>query len=406
MPKRISLQWGIMVIVLAIIFTYCVPVKAGQFSADLVISEGNNTQTGKIFVSNAKYRLELTDDDKEIIVIVDTEAAITKILLPAERKYMEYNINDPFCLKKDPFQYVRNIAASAKVIFIGRAELDEMRCDKYIIKQMGQKLITQWVSPDITFPIKIIIHTSNDKTIELKDIKQSIIHSSLLEVLPEYQLIDSPEKLPIETPNWAKNISSAPVVKPPFEQDMSVGDIIRVKVAPGKSFVIKGTNKTKSKAIAKAIPFKKGKPVKDIALIGNFIKKGTLYERRHETPKEADEIVIYMYEGEATISGKHFDMHEKSLAAGEEFRLAINNRDEIEARFINLVNDESVCVYDFLNQGQLVSEGPLSYRTITLDKKNEAQYKTLRGIMADEIVVKVKEGKILLKIGQYDAYGF
>lgn len=406
MPKNMTFRLSIAIAVMTMISVYCIPATAAQFSADVIISKGKDVQTGKIFVGNSQYRLELNDEGKDIILIVDTGAAITKILMSAEKEYMEFSLNDPFCLKKDPFQSVRNMAASAKVIFKGRVELDKRRCDKYVIQEMGRELITQWVSPDLAFPIKIIDHISNDKTIELKDIKVGMIHGSLLEVSPEYKLIDSPNRLPIEIPGWVKNVSSAPVVKPPFEQDMSAGDIVRVKVIPGKSFVVKGKNKTKDKAIAKAIPFKKGKPIKDNVLIKNFIRKGASYGRCHETTKEANEIIVYVDKGNAAVTGKYIDMHEQNLSVGEEFRLTINNRDDIEVRFISLFNDESVCEFDFFNQGQMVSDGPLSYRTITLNKKNEVQYKTLKNGRADEIVMKVKKGKILLKIGQYDKYEF
>ncbi|MDX2440458.1 MAG: hypothetical protein QNK40_07880 [Desulfobacterales bacterium] len=82
-------------------------VEAGQFKADMVQSAGGKSRTDKIFVKHSKYRMEINENGQQIIIIVDTDMGITRVLAPMEKKYKEMKTNDIGSLANDPFQAAR-----------------------------------------------------------------------------------------------------------------------------------------------------------------------------------------------------------------------------------------------------------------------------------------------------------
>ena len=130
--------------------------------------------------------------------------------------------------------------------------------------------------------------------------------------------------------------------------------------------------------------------------------------RGHETSVEADEFVVYVYEGDIALTAKWQEMLEKTVAEGEEVRLSLPNWDKIETRLVNLNDGESVAVFSYFREGTELSKddmNPLKWRTITLKEQGEVQYGA-RSYYGDEIVFSVKKGKMLIKLGQFDSFEF
>jgi hypothetical protein len=272
-----------------------------------------------------------------------------------------------------------------------------------------QPLMTRWFSPKLGFPIKIIAHSEPEKVVELKDIKLTNQDAALFKVPAGYAKWIDPTKLPVEPPEWAKDIQKAPILKPPFEQKMSAGDIARVKVEPGKALAVKATVAEGIDAVARAIPFKDGRPLRNITMFNNFADKGTISQRRYETAEEADEFIIRAEKGDMTVTGKHDDMPEQIVTEGSEFGIPLSlNLSAVESRLVNLSDGESVVVIDYLKNGQPLGEdqiGMEKYRTITLESKGDVD-KTAHSANGDKIVFRVKKGKMLIKLGQFDSFKF
>ena len=109
--------------------------------------------------------------------------------------------------------------------------------------------------------------------------------------------------MPVE--QW--QILSAPVVRPPHKQRMSVGEIIRVKVEAGKKIVVSSHSEGNEGAVFTAAPFRDAKPIQDpqskkyvtklIAADPDVI----MPDGFAQTPQEADEIVIRVDQGVVLI---------------------------------------------------------------------------------------------------------
>ena len=101
-------------------------------------------------------------------------------------------------------------------------------------------------------------------------------------------------------------------------------------------------------------------------------------------------------------------MVEKTVAEGEEIRLPLTIWEKVETRLVNLSNDESLATFSYFKEGTEISEGIISSlkrRTVILKELGKVHYGT-RSYHGDEMVFTVKKGKMLIKLGQFDAYKF
>ncbi|MDH4158388.1 MAG: DUF4412 domain-containing protein, partial [candidate division Zixibacteria bacterium] len=291
----------------------------------------------------------------------------------------------------------------------GSETVSGYECDKSTVSMQGQDIMTQWVAGKLQFPLKIVNLVEKDMFVELSNIQETAVDDGLFALQSGYTKWIHPSKRPIPMPEWAKDLTSQPILAPPFEKKMSAGDIARIKVQPSKSVWLRAVPIGETDAMAKAIPFLAGIPVKNPDMISNFAQRGVICTRNHETTREADEIVVHVEEGSCTVTGKYYDMHEKIVSAGEEYRVPLPTDENIEdIRFVNMAAEESVVSWTYFKGGQEVSEdeiGPAEYRTVTLKEENEVNRKSL-GAAGDEIVLTVEKGKILVKLGQWDTFKF
>jgi hypothetical protein len=239
----------------------------------------------------------------------------------------------------------------------------------------------------------------------LSNIKVGTVDKSLFAIPDGFIEMPGPSEEPIKVPDWAAEISSAQVITPPFEQTMSAGEMVRIKVMPGKSIWVKAADQGEGEISVKAVPFKNGIPVKEISTYNNFGQKGTVCQRREETEFEADEVIIRVFEGSLKVVGKYFPMQESLAVAGESFAYKIISGENIVARFVNTAETESHLVFSFSGEGRELSEeaiGPETFRIITL-KAGKTLKRTLNP-SGDMMIMRVKQGSILIKIGQYDSF--
>lgn len=408
MTNHVSNRPLLGVLIALIMSAGCSQALAAEFSADYTERQGDYSKSGKIYVKGSSYCFDIIESGEQMLIIVDPEARKTIVIPVSTGEYRELAIDDMISIMNDPFQGYLYTAAMGDVKAAGAETINGYECEKSVVTIQDIDVMSQWVAGSLDFPIRIVAHGPPDKVLELTNIVEGPVDDTRF-VIPEgfTKWID-PETLPVEPPAWAEGIAAAPVMMPPFEHDMSAGDIIRVKVEPGKSLAIKGVGKTDAEATARAVPFKDDRPLKEDTWYNNLAQAGTICERRHETSVEADEVVVYVYAGDITATAKWQEMLEKTVAAGEEVRLPLPSWDNIETRLVNLSDGESVVVVSYFKDGTELSEddqGPVKWRTITLKERGDvdAGAKSHKG---DEIVFSVQKGTMLIKLGQFDTFEF
>jgi len=381
-------------------------VVAGEFSADFTESQGDNVKTGKIYVTNNGYCMDITEDGEQIKVVVDNATNKTTIIQYSAKEFRTIASDDMMSVMNDPFQSYDYTLQYGEEVSAGSESFNGYDCDKSQISMSGTPVMTKWVAGKLGFPVKIVAHGPPDKVIELSNIVEGAIDPGLFIVPDGFSAWVDPDSKPADSPEWAGDIDSAPVIVPPFEKDMAAGDIIRVKIEPGKSLAVKGVSETE--ATAKTLPFIGKNPLKEESYYNNFAMKGTICQRMHEMSGEADEFIIRVYEGNVSVTAKWYEMFEQTLSAGEEASYTIVGDEHITTRIINLTDGNSTATFTFALNGQTLSDdeiGPAKYRQIELKNPWDIDIGS-RLVKGDEMIIKVETGKMQIKLGQFDTFKF
>jgi len=361
---------------------------------------------GDIFVSSPKYCLVLEQDGEKGKVIVDTKKNETTIILFSIKEYRTITSDDMMSLMNDPFQSYQYTLGYGDEEFMGTEMVQGYECDAYQITMDDTPVMAKWQAKNLDFPIKIVGYGQQEMIIEITDIEEKAVEASIFAVPEGFTKWVDPESLPGERPEWAGDIEAALVMTPPFEKNMRPGDIVRVKIEPGKSLAVKAGGISETEAVAKVIPFKGSNPLKEEQWYNNFAQRGVICQRCHEMSGEADEFIIRVYEGNITVAAKWMDMFEEKASAGEEIRYPISGHEHITTRFINLTEETAEATFAYYQNGQpMEDDTPAKYRTITL--KNPWDVDTItRFAQGDELVIKVTTGKMQIKLGQFDSFEF
>lgn len=391
--------------VLSIIFLIfvvfaCSKAPEGEFSADMVVSDEEQSVTTKLYVVDSLYRMEQEQADETIIILVNERTGFTHALVPSRNEFLEIPTDDPVSLMNDPFQGLKYTISIAESENLGEDLISGYRCDGYLLKKDDKELMTYWMSQKLNFPIKIINHTANSLTLELKNIKNEKIDRTLFEVPEGYRKIVRPGDQTITVPNWSDKTEKAPIKTPPFEIDLAIAEMVRINVISGKAVRVVGTGTVDAYAALTAVPFKDGLPTIDPGQSTmNLTRRRTAELIFEETPREADEIIIRTRDGAAHVNVTHIDLPVgEKVPAGKEFRHKVTPGKKFEVRFVNTSIGESSALLTFFKDGKELGNeiiGPKSYRTLSFKNKNEVEKKTYSP-SGDEFVVSVTKGEVLV----------
>ena len=309
--------------------------SAAEFKATVSYRRPEKTESFPISVKGSKSRMDSTIEERQTVILVDQERGTVQALDVQERKYAEFPLvssEAAFSLSL-PMSIIGLAAAQPgnETQSLGTETVSGYGCDKFAIVSKDDPtfpLLTYWMSQKLQYPLKIAYgpNPRGEWVIEVTNIREGPVEDSLFQVPSGYTLAEITEPPPAgeqavqgpatstvtEPPGrlmpveqW--QILSAPVVRPPHKQRMSVGEIIRVKVEAGKKIVVSSHSEGNEGAVFTAAPFRGGKPIQDpqskkyvtklIAADPDVI----MPDGFAQTPQEADEIVIRVDHGVVLI---------------------------------------------------------------------------------------------------------
>ena len=314
----IKLQAALLSILLLLVISpvFCQIAASVEFVADLVVQSMGKTVSSKIYVKGLKYRMETTEDGQEIIIIVDQGINLTKVLNVNDKSYIEMPCDDMRSLANDPFQSLKATIDTPGIEkkALGSETVSGIECDKFVLLWGGSKFYTYWMSGKYDFPIKIILGES-EKVVELKNIKESDIDNGLFELPDGFTAMEEsqpvaetqPKVTASKFPKWVADVPSAKIMTLPFEQIMSAGDIVRIKVKDGQNIFIQATNNHGDDSNFLAVPFLNGEPIMDPSIRAiSLMMAGQFWPvTAGETPGEADEIVVRVDQGSVNVKAEY-----------------------------------------------------------------------------------------------------
>ena len=177
-------RFGFAAILALLAFVFC--AEAVELSADMITRDGEQKQTGKLYVKGNKYRIESKSGPDYAIIRHDKNKSW--IVMPDQKAYIEM----PFDPRKKPAIEERQWLEGSRKL-LGSETINGHAAKKYEVTVTGGEpgeSFYQWVAPDINFPIKTAAVNGN-WSIEYSNIKLSV-PDSLFEIPETYEKIAMP----------------------------------------------------------------------------------------------------------------------------------------------------------------------------------------------------------------------
>ena len=191
----------IQVILIVVILLLVVSTAFGQdsvsteFVADMVDQSLNDTVTNKLYVKGSYYRIETEEEGMKIVVLVDQDSNITRVLNMDDKMYLELPSDDIKAIMNDPFQSLR-ITLETPGIEHKVLETDTINgheCVKHVLFWGENPFYTYYMSDKYNWPMKII-RGDFEKVVELKNIEDKEIDNSLFEIPEGFSELDKVEE--------------------------------------------------------------------------------------------------------------------------------------------------------------------------------------------------------------------
>ncbi len=171
---------------LLVLLGFALVAEAIELSADMVTREGEQKQTGKLYVKGNKYRIETKSGSEYAIIRHDKNKSW--IVMPEQKAYIEM----PFDPKKKPVIEEKQILDGNRKL-LGDETINGHATKKYEVTAAGGapgESVYQWVATDINFPVKTMA-VNGSWSVEYSNIRMSA-PDSLFEIPEAYEKIPMP----------------------------------------------------------------------------------------------------------------------------------------------------------------------------------------------------------------------
>jgi len=163
-----------------------------QFTADMITTEGDVSRTGKFYVENPFYRMDMEENGQKMFVVVNNETKTTKVFMPSEKMYMEMKSDDMKSMSNDVFQSIKAQKEKYETKLVGEETVNGYECEKYQVMIDGSPVSTYWQSPEIEYPIKVISGDKQNMVMELKNIEKGDIDDAMFKIPAGFTKMEMP----------------------------------------------------------------------------------------------------------------------------------------------------------------------------------------------------------------------
>jgi hypothetical protein len=163
--------------------------RGAEFSALMMIKDGDKVLSGKIYVQNDKMRQEFNDAEGQTITIVRPDKKVFWVVSPQTRSYLELPLKTRL-----PGQFIQIPPDALQKRRVGQERVNGYDADKYefmVRDKTGLESHTVWVAPKLAAPIKMTAKTRNF-SVEYKSIKEGPVAERLFELPPGYRKMTTP----------------------------------------------------------------------------------------------------------------------------------------------------------------------------------------------------------------------
>ncbi len=262
------------IIVVLMVSVFTAVFGASEFQANFSrIQEGQVTR-GKLYIRGSSYRLEHSDGDKRVVIIVDQRKGISSILDIGNKQYMQIQVDDFKSLSNDPFQAARYIRDEHRSERVGTEKVGGYQCVKIESSVQDKVIMTHWVSEKLSFPLKLVQHMGKQEAVmELSEIKEVAVLKELFIIPEDFEEIEDPAAArERKRKEMEAEEAALPGITKPIEREVPCmvkigeGGVLRVPVDEHRTVKVEVRNQHKGESVVRVVPFKDGKRVENIGV--------------------------------------------------------------------------------------------------------------------------------------------
>ena len=145
-----------------IIFIFPVLLTAiqgfAQFKANMEMSMDGNKLHYLVYSGEDRYRYEFSQGSQDIVLIINTQAGKSFMLIPAQKIFMPMDQGNMMQQGNDPVKNYDRLRKSCTEKVAGKETIEGYECEKRELYKNDQKIMTVWYSPVLNFPLKLTDH--------------------------------------------------------------------------------------------------------------------------------------------------------------------------------------------------------------------------------------------------------
>lgn len=173
----------------------CLPFGgwAAEFTANMILKDGDKLMPGKIYVKGDKMRHEFLDEQGHTVTIVRKDKKLVWVVLPQDRVYVEMPLNRalPGQFLQVPDNALRKRKICTEIISGYPTERLQVTVPG---DAFGPVIQTFWVCDRLGLPLKMECKEKNF-SVEYKDIKEGPVADRLFELPTGYRKMTKPPGL-------------------------------------------------------------------------------------------------------------------------------------------------------------------------------------------------------------------
>ncbi len=176
-------------LVLAVVWLLAGSAAAAQFSAQMMVRDGEKLALGKIFMQDGKMRQEFSEEEGQTITIVRPDLKKVWIILPREYGYMELPLKTRL-----PGQFIQIPPDFLAKRLVGKETVNGYEAERYEVTApggLGPERQTIWKAIKLGVAIKLVSREKNF-SMEYRSIKEGPQPERLFNLPPGYKKLSAP----------------------------------------------------------------------------------------------------------------------------------------------------------------------------------------------------------------------
>lgn len=243
---------------------------AASFSADIVMEKNGKTETGKFYLLNQYYRLEVREDGKPMVIIADREKNVHRVLNMEEKIFFEISSDDFGVLSNDPFKASEYMVSKYGSKVEGTEKINGIDCEKQVVTAQDTKIHSRLFSNELKFPVKLVSYRGKQTSYvtELKAIKKVDLQMDLFTPPADFKQVEEPwaaEKRKREAENKNEEalsgLTTVETAQAPCYVKIAGGGELRVPIDTDRKAYLEIINEAKDESVYTVLKYQNGKPL-------------------------------------------------------------------------------------------------------------------------------------------------